>query len=64
MFFKLFLLCAILMSNVQCEILDNWDPKSLKKVEILSELITFWMQEADQLEKQVDKYKVSVLCMR
>ena len=52
------------MFNVQSEILDNWDPKSLKKVEILSELITFWMQEADQLEKQVDKYKVSVLCMR
>jgi hypothetical protein len=36
----------------------TWDSNTVKKVEVLTELINYWMKEAEQLEAQVEQFKV------
>jgi hypothetical protein len=38
---------------------DDLSELPMKKVEVLTELINYWMQEAEQLEQRVEKYKVT-----
>ena len=38
---------------------DDLSELPMKKVEVLTELINYWMQEAEQLEHRVEKYKVT-----
>ena len=35
------------------------DAESLKKTQVLGEMVNYWMQETEQMEKLVEEYKVS-----
>ncbi len=38
---------------------DDLSELPMKKVEVLTELINYWMKEAEQLEQRVEKYEVT-----
>ena len=56
--FKVFLFFINFVSSVHS---NPDDLLPMKKVEVLTELINYWMQEAEQLEQQVEKYKVTIV---
>ena len=51
---------ALIVSNVVEAADATWDSNAVKKVEVLTELINYWMKEAEQLEAQVQKFKVKL----
>ena len=38
---------------------DVLDAESLKKTQVLGEMVNYWMQETEQMEKLVEEYQVS-----
>ena len=40
---------------------DVWDAGSLKKAQVLTEMVNYWMHETNQMEKLVEEYKVTGL---
>ncbi len=58
--FKVLVSFCIFVSRVYSNATpDDLSELPMKKVEVLTELINYWMQEAEQLEQRVEKYKVT-----
>jgi hypothetical protein len=58
--FKVLVSFCIFVSSVSSNATpDDLSELPMKKVEVLTELINYWMQEAEQLEQRVEKYKVT-----
>ncbi len=58
--FKVLVSFCIFVASVSSDATpDGLSELPMKKVEVLTELINYWMQEAEQLEQRVEKYKVT-----